>query len=216
MDVSPSPSLIVPLSRPARGGGTRVQLGAAEIVLESVRGGHTLLWSDGRQARRYTLGLADEGQLTLQLKAPRLPVRVVPRDVLAVVPGGRLRGYVQVPLVPTLMWHDALGRGHALIELQPGELQAEWDDVVGHSFQSPSAWHVRFPMRNGEPRAVVPIRLVNQSAAVLSPGHLAIALSDDELTPLRGSIVAAPRRLRWLGDRFAEAPVVARRVEAGT
>lgn len=215
MDVS-LPSLIVPLPRPARGSATRVQLGAAELVLESVRGGHTLLWSDGRQARRYTLGLADEGQLTLQLKAPRLPVRVVTRDVLAVVPGGRLRGYVQVPLVPTLMWHDALGHGHALIELHPSELQAEWDDVVGHSFQSPSPWHVRFPMRNGEPRAVVPIHLVNTGDTVLSPGHLGVTFADDELAMLRGCIVAAPRRLRWLGDRFAAAPAVARRVGAGT
>ncbi len=202
MDASPSLSLLVPLPRPARGETARVHLGSSELVLEGVRGGHSLLWSDGRQARRYALGLGAAGHLTLQLRAPKLPVRIVPREVMSVVPNGRISGYVFVSLVPTLVWHDDDGHSHALVELFPNDLAAEWDEETGHSFESASPWCVRFPMRNGEPRAIVPIRLVNASGEVVSPANLPITLGDADLFERRGSIVVAPRRLVWLGEQF--------------
>jgi hypothetical protein len=204
MEASPSLPLFAELPRPSRGGTTRVQLGSSELILERVRGGHSLLWSDGRQARRYALGLGAAGRLGLQLRAPRLPLRVAPRDTISVAPGARLCGYVHVPLVPTLVWRPGDGHDHVLVELQPNELAAEWDDHVGYTFRCASPWLVRFPMRNGEPRAVVPLRLYNRGDAPLCPAALPLRLTDDDLQPLRGSIVAAPRRLQFDGDRGVE------------
>jgi hypothetical protein len=174
--------------------------------MEHVRGGHTLLWSDGRDSRRYVLGLRSDGQLQLQWAATRLPVRCVVRDVLSVVPGGRLRGYLQLPLVPTMVWTAADGSRELLIELLPRELAAEWDDAAGHLFRCQSPWLVRFPMRSGEPKVVIPVVLNNADAAVLSPAHLPLALRDDELVSMRGSVIVRPRRLRWVGDTWIPGP----------
>jgi hypothetical protein len=203
MEPSPELLLIVVIPRPERGGSVRLQPGGCELVLESVRGGHTLLWSDGRTSRRFALGLVDEGRLTLELRAPRLPVRVITRDVISLVPGGRLRGYLQIPLVPSLVWHRDGSRPSILIELPPRELAAEWDDREGHSFRCPSSLHSRFPMRSYDPCAVVPVVLCNPSGTVASPPHIPLQLRDAELSELRGTVVVKPRRLRWVGERFA-------------
>lgn len=202
MESSPSVSLIVPVPRPPRGASARVRLGSSEVVFEAVRGGYSFLWSNGRTARRHALGLATVGHLTLELRAPKLPVRVTPRDVVTVVGGGRLHGYVQVGLVPTLVWHDERGDAHVLIEIPAEDQTAEWDERTGHSLHAPSPWFVRFPMRNGEPRAVVPIRVVNRGDQPLSPAHFEIQLRDTELRAMRGSIVAPPRRVEWAGEQW--------------
>jgi hypothetical protein len=180
-----------------------VQLGSSELILEAVRGGHSLLWTNGRTARRHALGLADFGHLTVQLRAPKLPVHVTPRELMTLAPGARLAGYVQVSLVPTLQWHDENGQSRVLLEVHPEDLAAEWDEDHGHVLAAASPWLVRFPMRNGEPRVVVPIRLHNDSHDVCSPAALPMQLDDAELATLRGCIVARPRRLRWRGERFA-------------
>jgi len=206
--------LIVAVPRPNRGGSVRLQPGGCELVLESVRGGHSLLWSDGRTSRRFALGLVDEGKLTLEQRAPRLPLRVITRDVISLVPGGRLRGYLQVPLVPSLVWNREGAPPSVLIELPPRELAAEWDDREGHSFRCPSSLHARFPMRSGEPRAVVPVVLTNPSANVASPPHIPLHLRDADLVELRSTVVVKPRRLRWVGERFVmDAPSAGVRVQ---
>jgi hypothetical protein len=203
MQDSPSLPLSVPVPYPARGANTRIRLGSSDLVLESVRGGHALLWSDGRQARRYGLGLRPDGELHLQLRAPRLPVHCVPRDVLTIVPGARLRGYVHVPLVPTLTWTSPGAEPAVLLELPPNDLTAEWDEHEGHRFRCVSPWLVRFPMRSGEPRAVVPLSVHNLDDGMLSPTNLPLQLGDDDLVAMRGSVVVRPRRLQWRSGTWA-------------
>ena len=48
-----------------------------------------------------TLRWMDGGAMELRFRAPKFPLRVVPRDVVVLVPRGRLCGYLHVPLVPT-------------------------------------------------------------------------------------------------------------------
>jgi len=203
MDASPSISLRMPLPLPLRGQSTRVRVGTNELVLESVRGGYSLLWSDGRSARRYALGLPDGGAMELRFRAPKFPLRVVPRDVVVLVPRGRLCGYLHVPLVPTLSWASGHGQVLEVIELAPNELQAEWDESQGPWQRCASSLHVRFPMRSGEAKVVVPVRIKNLGRDVLSPPFLPLQLRDEELMERRDSIVVAPRRLVWNGDAFA-------------
>jgi hypothetical protein len=198
-----------PLPRPQRGASTRVQVGSNELVLEAVRGGHTLLWCDGREARRYALGLCADGELSLELRAPRLPLRVVCRELLTLVPGGRLHGYVQVPLVPTIVWQPLDSGATTLVELSPRELAAEWDDGDGAVFRCASSFHVRLPMRNGEPRANVPVWLRNGGNAAFAPAFLPLRLLDSDLVPLRGSLIVRPRRLQWTGAAWRAAARVA-------
>jgi hypothetical protein len=191
------------LPRPQRGGSTRVQLGSNELVLESVRGGHSLLWLDGREARRFVLGLDADGELTLQLRAPKLPVRIAPREVLAVVPGGRLRGYLQLPLVPTIVWRSSKGLEATLLELPPRDLAAEWDETDGTVYRCTSSLHVLFPMLSGEPKATVPIVIRNLGDEVLSPAFLPMQLRDADLVELRASLVVAPCRMTWNGQSWS-------------
>lgn len=204
MEPSVVSSLVVPLPSPVRGSASRVRLGNSELVLEHARGSHALLWSDGRRARRFVLGLGVGGVLTVELRAPRLPVQIVPREVITLAPGARVHGYVLVPLVPTLVWRrrDA---AQTLLELVPDELRVLWDAELGHLHRTSSTWLVRFPCQGGEPRAVVPVRLVNRGTEPACPAHLLLRVDDAELRPLRGTIVVRPQRLAWRGDAFVAA-----------
>lgn len=193
-------SRAVPVALPAHGHATRVQVGRAELVLENRRGSFSLLWSDGREARRFVLGLCERGALTVELRVPRLPLRCVPRDVVTLVPGARLRGYVTVPLVPTVMWRAPGASPEPLVELLPDDLQGVWDERDGHAFQVDVGWLSRFPFRSGAAQAVVPLRLANAGEQVASPGHLDVSLSDDGLWELRGALVARPQRLVFGGS----------------
>lgn len=194
------------LPRPVRGSSTRVQVGCHELVLEGVRGGHALLWSDGKDARRYAVGLGDDGELELQLRTPRSPVHLVLREVLAMAPQARLRGYVMIPLVPTIVWRGASGREAVLVEFASRDLEAEWSEDTGAICRAVSSFLVRFPMRGGDARAVVPLVLRNETDAVCSPGFVPLQLHDEELVAIRGCLVVAPRRLVWHGTRWGTGP----------
>jgi hypothetical protein len=194
----------MPLPRPSPGAASRVQLGRAELVLEHSNGSYSLLWSDGREARRYVLGLSNLGQLRIELRAPKLPVRIVPRELLTIVSKARIRGFMTVPLIPTLVWHDGRNQPQTLIELLQPNLQSHWDESSGHSIRSASSWLVRFPFQTGEPQIVVPLRLYNATSELACPGHLELKINDEDLVELRGSIVVRPRRLHWSGSSMKE------------
>lgn len=200
MDSSAGTQPMLPLARPARGGSTRIRFATSEVVLEATRGGYSVLWLNGRESRRFAIGLPPTGDVFLTLAAPRLPVRVVTRETLTLAPGARLRGYVQVPLVPTMLWRAPRAEPQRLAEFARDELAAEWDDRDGTVHRCTSPFHVRFPVPTNEARATVPVWLANPTGQVASPGHLPIDLRDDELAPLRGTTVAPPRRLRWSGQ----------------
>lgn len=193
----PPPALLrtQPLTRPARGAATRVHVGRNELVLERTRGGESLLWSDGREARRFVLGLPSTGALGLELRAPRLPIELVLREALSLAPGGRVRGYVSLPLVPTLVFRDAPTRSRELVQLPPSELQAEWREDRGHCYRWATSWLWRFPYRSGEPRAVLPLWVGNRGTELASPGRLTVDFEDQDLHELRGSLVLPPRRI---------------------
>lgn len=207
----------MPLARPAHGSASRVQLGRVELVLENCRGSYSLLWSDGRESRRYVLGLSASGQrntgqyamgqLSVELRAPRLPLHIMPRELLTLVPGARLRGFLTVPLVPTVVWRNQLDQPQVLIELHPEALQGHWQEDTGHSLRCGASWLVRFPFQTGEPQLVVPIRLYNDSREPASPSHLELSVEDADLIELRGAILLRPRRLHWNGSAMTERPV---------
>lgn len=211
MEVEPAMPLEQPVARPARGRSTRVRFGGSELVLEATRGGYSLLWLDGKESRRFALGLADAGELVLALAAPRLPVRVTTRETITLAPGARLRGYVQVPLVPTLQWRARGAAPQRLAEFPREELAAEWDDRDGTVQRCCSAFHVRYPIPTGAPRVNVPVWLANPTDTIAAPGCLPLLLRDGELRPLRGGVAVAPRRLHWNGQTLH--PVEARRAE---
>jgi len=194
----------MPLPRPTHGTASRVQLGRAELVLEHSRGSYSLLWSDGRESRRYVLGLSQSGQLSVDLRAPRLPVHIVPRELITIVPGARMRGFVTIPLVPTVVWRDGVGQPQTLIELHSPNLQGHWHEETGHSLRCAASWMVRFPFQTGEPQVVVPLRLYNDSSEPACPGQLELAITDDDLSESRGSILVKPRRMHWRNSRMTE------------
>ena len=186
---TPTIARSLPLTRPAHGQATRVQVGRADLVLENRRGSYTLLWSDGRESRRYVLGLADRGHLSVELRAPRLPLACIPRDTLTLVGGARLRGYVTIPLVPTVVWRTRPDTPEVVLELLPEDLHGLWQEERGHSFRVAVNWMTRFPFASGAALCVVPLFLKNKGDQLVCPASIDLQLHDAELTELRGTLV---------------------------
>src|SRR5262245_5114556 len=184
------------LPLPVRGESVRGRLGRLELVLERGRGGFALLCLDGQEARSWSLGLVEGGELWLSCRVPRWPLRVALKDTLVLVPGARVRGYVHVALVPTLIWRAADGGEATVAELLPPQLFAEWDEAHGTCTQRwSSPFFQRLPPTDAEPRAVLPLTVRNMGNRMQSPETLPVSLRDQELKPCRGHVVAAPRRL---------------------
>lgn len=190
-----------PLPIPGRGTSQRFRLGRIELVLEPVRGGYSLLCLDGESARTWSLGLTGQGStvqgsLWLQCRLPRWPLRVSLKDTLVLVPHSRVRGYVQVPLVPTLVWRSPGRVDGVVAELLPAALSAEWEETssaVVLRWSSP--FLQRLPLPDDMPRGIVPLWIANRSDAIQGPDALPVSVHDDEMHACRGHLVAAPRRL---------------------
>ena len=189
------------LLRPERGSSSRFRLGRLELILEPVRGGYTLLCSDGSSARSWSLGLSPEGSLWIACRLPRWPLRIGLRETLALVPKSRVRGYLNVPLVPTLLWRRP---GHAdaqVCELLPNSLTAEWEESSSLVVQRVvSPFLQRMPLPEDQLRAVVPVTIRNDSESVQCPEALPLLLADEDLGACRQHLVARPQRLFVEGD----------------
>jgi hypothetical protein len=112
---------------------------------------------------------------------------------------------VQLPLVPTLLWRQPSGGTALLAELPPRELAAQWEEGTGLAYEASSSWHVRFPMRGGDPVAVLPLHLANHAAMPCAAGRLPIAFATEDLHERRGALVLRPRRLVWDGAAWSTA-----------
>ena len=189
----------MPLPLPCRGESLRHRIGRLELVLERGHGSYTLLCHDGEQARSWSLGLREDGQLWLSCRMPRLPIVLALRDMLVLVPGARVRGFVKVPLVPTVSWLGPAAE-EPLAELLPPQLAAEWDQESGQCVQRwTSPLLQRLPPPTAEPWALLPLSIRNDSQRVQSPERLPLRLEDRELHVCRGHLLGAARRLR-IGD----------------
>lgn len=203
-----------PLPLPVRGGSARFRLGRAELILERGRGSFSLLWLDGRSARSWTLGLVDGGALSLSCRPPRWPLRIVLKDTLVLVPGSRVRGYVQAPLVPTIAWQHDGGPEAVVAELLPPLLSAEWDHGNGTCVQRwGSPLFSRLPPAGDQPAAVLPLIVRNPSTRMHSPESLPVSLRTDGLVPCRGHLVASPQRLSFAADGAITTAVRSRSLE---
>jgi hypothetical protein len=194
----------IPLLRPGPGQSRRLQLGSLELVFEPVRGGFTLLCLDGKGARTWSLGLPESGSLRVDLRMPEHPVEVVTRDPVLLLPGGRLRGYLQVPLQAALVFEDPEGTSHHLAELTTGRLQTEWREATAsyvHCNVSPLLQ--RLPPPDDDLAFVVPVRLRSDAAATVSPARLPLPDVSAQLRPLRGHLVSAPVRLLFVNSTQA-------------
>jgi hypothetical protein len=192
-----------PLPLPTRGSSERMQCGGFELVLEGVRGGHILVVHDGSEGRRIHLGLRGDGGLELRLLPTCYPCFVSPKEVIRLLPGTRLRGYLLVPLVPTLVSVGGDGQVETLVELLPPSLAAEWRDGVGCVQTTAAPLLHRLPPPGDEPVAAVPLALRNRSASVVTPAEIAIALDAGELFAARGQVFAAGRRITYTDDGIA-------------
>lgn len=180
-----------------------MQCGGFELVLEGVRGGHILVVHDGSEGRRIHLGLRGDGGLELNLLPTCYPCLVSPREAIRLLPGTRLRGYLLVPLVPTLAWVGGDGKAETVVELLPPQLTAEWRDGIGCVQLTTSPLLHRLPPPSDEPAAAVPVVLCNRSRGVVAPSEIAIGLDAGELTAARGHVFAAARRVTYTDGGIA-------------
>jgi hypothetical protein len=214
MPAEPTHPWTMHVPRLQRGQRWRAWLGRLELVLEATRSGCSLLLLEGKESRTWTLALPAAGELRLECRAPRWPLCIALADPLLLAPGARVRGYVRVPLVPTLCWLPAAGAALSLVEALPAELGAAWDEGNGTCVQRcTSPLLERPPAEAAWPFAVAPWSIRNDSARLQSPEALEMRLLDRELRRCGGHLLAAPRRLR-LRDQGPAVPSVRTRAEA--
>lgn len=198
MSSKPLNALRQKVELPQPGDTVRVERGRLHLLLEHKRGGFLLVSHDGVRSRRYWLGLPSEGTLELRVRPPDHRVQVSVQDLLCLAPGGRLRGYVAVPVVHRLVWVRPDGATQALVDLPPPDLQTAWlgegeGGGYAHSAASPF-----FAERRGvetELASLVPVSVRNASDVVVRPPHLSITLRERDLLSLDGRLMAAPRRI---------------------
>lgn len=196
----------IALSRPPHGGSARHRVGSFEFVVETVRGGVVLLVLDGKEARKWFLGLGPRDALAVEATVPQHPLRLVLRDRVALAPGAALHGYVSVPLQPSvLLLRDGTPLG-TIAGVQPDTLAAEWSDAEGAVvLRTLVHFHHRIPLHADPFSAVVPLVLHNRSDAMLHPTELPLRLRTEDLRELRKRLIAAPRRLLAdAADRWTE------------
>lgn len=182
-----------------------MEKGPWQVVVERGRSGVTLLAHDGRAQRRWFVGAPEGGVLDLRVRVPRYPVQVRLLETVTLVPGGRLRGYVSVPLPHEVMWRGHNGSPLVVAELLPSGLKTAWvggEDGYEHRVESRILLDLAGP--EGEASAMVPLVLRNMSSQVVSPAEVTVRLRRGDLRQLRRRIVAAPRALVFTGEGEAE------------
>ena len=199
MSVKPSfNALRQEIALPPVGDTTRVERGRLHLLLEHRRGGYLLVSHDGVQSRRYWLGLPAAGTLELRVRAPEHRVQVRVHELICLAPGGRLRGYVAVPVLHRLVWVRPDGQAQPLIDLPPADLQTAWlgeGELGGYAHSAASPF---FADRRGidhQQKSLVPVCVSNCSDVVVRPPHLGIMLRERDLFAIGGRILAAPRRI---------------------
>ena len=197
----------VPL--PQEGETTRIQKGALSLLLRRERGALCLVTRerphDGgeEQEKLHYLGLPKHGELQLLARAPEYRVRVRVRDQLTLAPGGRIRGYVAVPLPHRLVWKKPNGRLEPLLDVLPRELKTSWlgeGAGGGYIHEVESSFHLHRHQVRADTLAMVPVLLLNTCDHALSPAELTLSLRDQDLRVLGGAIIASPRRLVFGDD----------------
>lgn len=197
--------LTVPLEPPDEGGGIRVQRGAWQIVLERNRGGFAVLAHDGQFERRWFVGVPSGGALSVRARAPRYPVRVRVREALTVAPGGRLRGYVGVPLGHEVVWIGPDGREFPLVEVVPHGLRTSWvESRQAYEHHADGRFMFELAGPEDDSVAMVPLVIRNEGPQPVSPMEFLVAVRSDDLREIRRRVVAAPRALVFAGVEGVE------------
>jgi hypothetical protein len=187
---------VVELPRP--GQTVRVERGRLHLLLEHKRGGFLLVSHDGVHGRRYWLGLPSSGTLELRVRPPEHRILLQVQDMLCLAPGGRLRGYVAVPVLHRLVWVRPDGAAQPLVDLPSPDLQTAWlgeGEAGGYAHSAASPF---FADRRGIDigfSSLVPVCVRNDSPAVVRPPHLQVTLRERDLMALDGRLFAAPRRI---------------------
>jgi hypothetical protein len=199
MSVISSPHVLrQPVLLPPPGATARIERGHLHLLLEHRRGGYLLVTHDGVTSRRYWLGLPAAGTLELRVRPPDHRVHVQVQEMLCLAPGGRLRGYVTVPMLHRLVWVRPDGQAQAMIDLPPADLQTAWlgeGDLGGYAHSAASPFLADRRGVDTEVRSLVPVSVHNASEGVVRPPHLAITLRDRDLFAVGGRLLAAPRRI---------------------
>lgn len=183
--------------------------GPLELLLRRQHGGLCLITpNEGAQEKRHYLGLPDGGWLELHTRPPAFRVRIRLVDPITLAPGGRLRGYVRVPLPQRLVWCRADGRQEALLDVVPQELQTSWMGEGadgGYLHETDSEFRLERRALPAETLALVPVFLINHCEHSVSPEHITVSLRERDIRELDRQLVAAPRRLEFgIADQVEE------------
>ncbi len=189
------------LELPAIGEKAAFRKGPLELRLENHHGGLCVLSGRAESEQRHFLGLPEAGQLELLVRAPEHRVKVLMRDRLTLASGGRLHGYVTVPMPHRLVWRSAKGAVEPLLEVAPKELAMSWlgeGPEGGYVHDCGSSFHLERQGICADTMAIVPVVLWNDGEHMITPESLTLSIRDRDLREFDGQIVTSPRRLRFV------------------
>jgi len=172
-----------------------------QVIVEGQPEGLALLAHDGTRCQRWFLGVPYPGRVEMRTLVPALPIEVRLRERLALAAGGRLRGYVQVPLPQQVLWWSGLNgdsQPTLLADLLPSDLRTSW---TGHHYvhETNSSFTLEARGGTGADHVWVPLFLTCEARTTV-PELLRLQFRSGEVRPLRGGLFAAPRRLRFLAN----------------
>lgn len=181
----------------------QVELCGVQWLLERRSDGVRCVATDGGVLWEGMIGLPGERvRLELEARPVQDPIELTLTSEVVLASGGRVRGWVTLPLELRLLACGAVGGTQELVALGDGELRTGWREEDGYYHPYQSALH-RAPRRewSGRSRVVwVRMFLENRGETSVRPDRCRLDLSGHAMWLLRG-LPLGPR-VNWrFGDR---------------
>ena len=187
-----------PVAWPREGRPVQLALGERQVVLERRFGGVLLVSHDGAQVTERVLGLPQGGgHLELEARPPDHPLELELTTDILLLGGGRVRGYLPLPVHWHLMFHGLDGSVRLQSFAPPG-LRLLWRDGGergGYALRCSAPLVARPGGPVGDASLCwLPVRIQNRGFSALRPPRLELRVVPEELWVARGRILARPRR----------------------
>jgi hypothetical protein len=190
-------SLDRPVPRPTPERPVTLDLGRWQLLLEARAGAIHAVWHDGETVSRLILGVPADGRLELRTRPPDHPLVVAIATPLSLLPGGRIRGFLRLPVQFQLVFLGPDGAVRVQT-FQDRGLRLAWDDGPGggeYTHPWTSELHGTPGGTSGDHGSLwAPVRILHRGFGLVTVKSLRMAVRAEELREDRGRPTVVPRR----------------------